>query len=101
MHTKTKLAAASWITILSGVWLLIAPFILQYANSTARINDIWLGLIIGLIALSSIRWMKTAMVIVGSWLILASFILDYTGTLAQQNDLVVGVIIILVSLWSA
>lgn len=34
-----------WITIFAGVWLVIAPYMLGYANSVASMNDMVLGLV--------------------------------------------------------
>ena len=40
----------SWIQILAGLWLILAPFILGYSG-TPRGNDIVLGLIVGILAI--------------------------------------------------
>lgn len=37
----------SWLCVIAGIWLIIAPFILGYSdNVTALWNDIILGLIV-------------------------------------------------------
>ncbi len=41
-----------WIEIFIGLWLMVAPFILNYASlSIALWNDIILGLIVGVVGL--------------------------------------------------
>ena len=44
--------ALSWIFVLAGIWLIIAPFVLAYEGA-ARWNDIVLGLIVGILGLIS------------------------------------------------
>ncbi|HEX5418004.1 MAG TPA: SPW repeat protein [Chloroflexota bacterium] len=40
----------SWITAAVGIWLILAPFVLNYTTSNARYNDIVLGVLITLFA---------------------------------------------------
>jgi ABC-type molybdate transport system permease subunit len=41
----------SWINILAGIWLIIAPFVLGYSNNTTPLwNDIILGIVIAVLA---------------------------------------------------
>ncbi len=41
----------SWLSVLAGIWLIIAPWILNYQTAAANANDVILGVIIGVIAL--------------------------------------------------
>lgn len=44
----------SWVNVLLGVWLIIAPFVLGYSASTTPLwNDIILGVLIAVLAWSS------------------------------------------------
>ncbi|MGH9692678.1 MAG: SPW repeat domain-containing protein [Bryobacteraceae bacterium] len=97
----------SALNVLAGIWLIIAPFILLYGNSTARINDIVLGIVIGVFAL--IRafvpgfqtvWLSWLNALWGIWLIIGSFVLAYAGR-ARSNDILLGIIVLLIGLWSA
>ena len=36
----------SWINTLTGIWLILAPFVLNYPLQTARLNDIVVGIIV-------------------------------------------------------
>ncbi len=41
----------SWINVILGVWLIIAPFIVQYANVAAALwNDIVVGILVAVLA---------------------------------------------------
>jgi hypothetical protein len=45
--------SASWINVLAGIWLIIAPFVLNYGNHpTPRYNDIILGILVIIFAWS-------------------------------------------------
>lgn len=41
----------SWLNVLAGIWLILAPWILNYQTTAAKANDVILGVIIGVIAL--------------------------------------------------
>lgn len=44
----------SWINLILGIWLIVAPFVLNYAEFlTPRWNDVILGIVIGLLAIWS------------------------------------------------
>ena len=50
----TAQAGTSWINVLLGIWLIIAPFVLNYGdNATPRWNDVILGILIVIFAWSS------------------------------------------------
>lgn len=49
----------SGLGVLAGIWLIVAPFVLNYTNRTATTNDVILGALIILISLCSYsrrRW---------------------------------------------
>lgn len=98
----------TWINLLLGIWLIIAPFAIGYAalSGAAVGEDIVLGIL--LIAFS--WWILAAMappmgaawfeVLCGIWLIIAPFVLRYTAMAraATGNDVVCGIIAIVVAL---
>lgn len=97
----------SGLNVLAGIWLIIAPFVLLYENSTARINDIVLGIVIGVFALIRALapsfqtvWLSWLNALWGIWLIIGSFFLAYAGQ-ARANDIILGIIVLLLGLWSA
>lgn len=107
---RTAPATSVWISglnVLAGIWLIIAPFVLAYGNHTARINDIVLGIVIGVFALVraiipsfQTIWLSWLNAIWGIWLIIGSFFLQYGGQ-ARTNDIILGIIVLVLGLWSA
>lgn len=106
MDSRPQVTTASGINVLAGIWLIIAPFILGYANSTPTTNDIWLGIIVGILALIRIfsnarsTWLSGINVLAGIWLIIAPFVLSYANNTPRVNDIVLGIIVIAFALWS-
>lgn len=48
------MAGTSWVNVVLGVWLILAPFVLNYrSNATPRWNDVILGILIVIFAWSS------------------------------------------------
>jgi len=99
----------SWINLLVGIWLLIAPFALNgFAHATVAGNDVVLGFL--LIATSwwmlavtapspSAAWFQA---LCGLWLIAAPYALHYTDLRASTgNDLLMGLMTIVVALVTA
>lgn len=89
-------------TIILGVWLVIAPFVLQYNVASARANDFWTGLAVIAIALvamftgGGVRFINTGL---GAWLVASPFILNYLGHQTPVlNDMLVGIGVIAFSL---
>lgn len=105
--TRTATVWASSLNIIAGIWLIISPFVLLYSSGTARINDIVLGIVIGVFALIralspgnptvGLSWLN---VLWGVWLIIASFVLGYTSPVARTNEIILGIIVLILALWS-
>jgi len=105
---KGNVDIASGGNILAGIWLVIAPFALNYgAFDTPLWNDIVLGVAIFILALmrvsaplahAGVSWVNFAL---GLWLIVAPFILLYGPGPAIFNDIAVGVVVICLAAWSA
>ena len=107
MENKNQSITASWISVIAGIWLIIAPFVLGYVNNEPRINDIWLGIIVGVLALiraftpTGTSWFSWISVIAGIWLIIAPFVLGYTSIEPRINDIILGIIVAAVAIWSS
>lgn len=103
----SQVKKASGLNLLLGLWLVIAPFLLSYATSASRGNDITIGVIIALLAtfrlLGAYRaaWLSWLNALLGIWLIVAPFILGYDSSRALWNDVIVGLFIAFLGLWSA
>lgn len=46
---------ASWMNMIAGLWMVIAPFILNYSTSAAYWNEIIVGIAVTLLALSNLN----------------------------------------------
>lgn len=91
----------SGINIAAGIWLLIAPIYLGYAQPISRWNDIVVGLVLLVLAILQythpfhrfwIGWINAA---IGLWLIAAPFVLKCDLMRAQINDIAVGIVVFL------
>lgn len=106
---KTTVHWTSGTNIIAGIWLVLAPFALQYTDvQNALWNDIILGVSIALLAMirtalplqfEAVSWTNF---VLGGWLVFAPFILDYSGTTAAVwNDIIVGLVVLTLAAWSA
>ncbi len=96
----------SWINVLLGVWLVIAPFALNTVvpDGAWTANDIILGVLLiaaswAIVAMaapsSGIAWFE---VLCGIWLLVAPFILHYSaGRVKLGNDVISGIIAIVIA----
>ncbi|MCR6490542.1 hypothetical protein M8542_47850 [Amycolatopsis sp. OK19-0408] len=109
---EERLPAA--VVLVVGVWLVIAPFALDYSRTFAGIggywNDIVSGTIVTLVALCCFiaprvaSWLGLIDVAAGFWLIVAPFVLGYPASghrdFARANDVFAGIVIALFSVIS-
>lgn len=107
-------SAASAVTFLAGVWLVLAPFVLDYAPADSGIGAYWNDLVVGVaiamlaivraVAPSNVPWFSIVNVVLGAWLIVAPFVLEYEGAhegVSIGNDLAVGLVVIVMAATSA
>jgi hypothetical protein len=110
LPTNDARTASVWISTLNaiaGIWLLFAPSVVFYRNGTARINDVVLGIVIGVFAVLRAffpglwtAWLSWLNALWAVWLIVAPFVLGYAGA-PRVNDIVVGIVVLILSIWSA
>lgn len=96
----------SGITLLPGLWLIIAPWLLGYDLVAApKWNDVLVGAAVLVLAGVSLilparyRAISRINMTLGAWLIIAPFVLPYgegavVSNVAFWNDLVLGIVII-------
>jgi hypothetical protein len=53
MSKPLSAAGISWVNVILGVWLIVAPFVLAYEAQNARWNDVVLGCIIAIFGIWS------------------------------------------------
>ena len=102
---------ASALVFIAGIWLIIAPFSLDYRNTGGDFNGYWNDVVIG-VALAAVALVRIVSpvataplsvinVLLGMWLIIAPFILGYNdgsdAAAATVNDIVVGLIVVVLA----
>lgn len=105
----SNVRTASGLNIVAGIWLIMAPFLVGYANlENAMWNDIICGAIVAILAAIRVStplsnpWLSWVNVVIGIWLIIAPFILGYSEFPAPVwNDIILGIIIAGLAAWSA
>ena len=95
---------ASGINIAAGVWLILSPYILGFANNyMAMVNAVVMGIVIGVLALIRVisplktAWMSWANLILGIWLGISSFFYGFTSPAIIWNSVILGVLVIVMA----
>ncbi len=86
-------------SLIIGVWLVLAPRILDYSNSAATANETWIGLAViaaGLVAFRTPEFLYVNLGF-GAWLALSPLLLLYRDRSATANSVVVGILLVLTS----
>lgn len=99
---------ASSINLIVGIWLILAPFVLNYAFYGANAaNDVILGIVIAILALvrmtnHQLVWPSWLTLVAALWLIVSPFVLGYSG-IAQViwNDIIAGIVVGALAITSA
>jgi hypothetical protein len=105
-NNLTPANATNYGTLIAGIWLIVAPFILGYVDSAAITNDVIVGILLGGLSLvrlfSNFRpsWLSWANIVLGFWLIIAPFVLGYTLAASQWNDIIVGIVVVALGAWN-
>ncbi len=85
------------INAVIGIWLMAAPSVFGYANSTPATNDRFVGPVIATFAI--VAWWETTRIVgrwnvaLGLWLLAAPWILGYGPTAAIVNSMVCGALV--------
>jgi hypothetical protein len=108
-YLRDELRVASWINILIGIWLILAPFAFGFANlQAATWNSIGVGagmLIVAIIR--AVRPLRAAPLnwitfVLGLWLIASPFVLGFSHLIgATLAHVVVGIAVAALSAGSA
>lgn len=100
--------AASGLDILAGIWLIISPWVLAYAQlGAAASNAVVLGIIIALLACARFFggagvWASWLNFILGIWVLISPWVIGYAyNGVATRNAVIMGIIVLLLAFWSA
>ena len=97
----------SWLNIILGIWVLISPFVVQFAQlSAATWNNVIVGIVIAILAIirtsvprqTGWSWVN---VILGIWMIISPFALGAMTTAVLWNNIILGIVIALIATGSA
>lgn len=99
---------ASIINLLAGIWLIISPFILDYASlGVSATNAVIVGIVVGIFSLIKlanyeVNWPAWLNFLLGVWLIVSPFA-NGNGSIetVATNEVILGIIVIAFSLTSA
>ena len=109
-QARANVRIASGLDILAGLWMVVAPFLLNYSFQTAALwNSVISGLAVAILAgrrewgegyrYAAPSWINAG---IGAWLVVSPFILGFeTGGVAWWNHIVVGIGVVVFALWSA
>jgi hypothetical protein len=95
---------ASWITMAMGVWLIISPWVIGFAD---RPVALWNTLILGILVLLAATYTRRTAsagpslwnVVLGVWLILSPLFLGYSDTgIVVINNAVPGIVVAVLGL---
>ena len=94
-----------WVTLIAGIWLVVAAFIPGMLGTGNLVNDLIVGIIVAIVVFMMIpsgsAWQGWVIGLSGVWMIIAAFIpqitQSYTGNMT--NDLVFGILVLIISLF--
>lgn len=79
----------NWLSCLAGIWLIIAPFVLDYETTRATVNSVIVGVLAIIVsALAAMTYStipNVAHAVVGIWMIVAPWALSY-GDAGERVD---------------
>ena len=94
---------ASWIDLVLGAWLVIAPFVLGYSGMSrgATVEDVIFGILIIIFSLwtalniDAPRASEWLLILFGLWVLISPFVLR-THSIARvtPNDVIVGILVL-------
>jgi hypothetical protein len=100
-------AGPSWLNILLGIWVIISPFVVQFAQLPAAMwNNVIVGIVIAVLAIIRTSTPRQAgwswvNVILGIWMIISPFALGVMTTAIVSNNIILGIVIALIASGSA
>jgi SPW repeat-containing protein len=103
---RSTVFTASGLTVVVGLWLIVAPFVLNYGLDDPVWNDVLFGGVVALLAIVRVagahraEWLSWTIVLVGAWVFASALWLDDTMT-AAVNDVVAGALIAVFGVASA
>ncbi|WP_181320022.1 SPW repeat domain-containing protein [Saccharothrix carnea] len=89
----------------AGVWLVLAPSVLEYPDGGAVINDGVVGAVVAIVAITgaavprAASWSSGTTALLGVWEVASPFVLGHgSGSSVVANQVVVGLVVVVLSL---
>jgi hypothetical protein len=101
--SEATTAGTSWLNIVLGIWVIISPFVVQFARLPAAMwNNVIVGIVIAVLAIirtsaprqTGWSWVN---VILGIWMIISPFVLGVMTTALFWNNIILGIVIALIA----
>ncbi|MDP8942922.1 MAG: SPW repeat protein [Actinomycetota bacterium] len=102
---REEAMTASFLNFLTGLWLVVAPFVLAYGENDPVWNDVVFGASVAVLAVVRMvagpraAFLSAVNLLIGGWLFASAFWL-YDSATAAWNDGITGVIIMLLAVAS-
>jgi hypothetical protein len=99
-------AGASSLNLVGGIWLIVSPWILGFADDDPIWSDVAFGGAIALLAFLRIAgayresWLSWLNALLGAWVFVTGFWI-YDTAAGGWNSVIAGAIVILLGVWSA
>jgi hypothetical protein len=96
-----------WVSLLLGLWLVVAPWILGFSgNEAATWNGALVGAAVMVLTLADVfrsdPWPERTGLIIGLWAAISPMVLGFAGDVAAATSTAAtGVLITLLEAWSA
>lgn len=94
------------LSLILGLWLLVSPWVVQYANETVPMgNAVVVGILVAAVACYALfrvmAWQEWVNAALGIWLLASPWVLGFSGlATAMWNAVIVGAVIALLALWT-
>lgn len=105
-ETKGEIQTLSGLNFLLGIWLIISPWVLTYASSIAKWDELGIG--IGVLVLAAIReiapraqWISFLNGLIGVWAIISPIFINFSEPRAYWNTIIVGIVVALLAFWNS
>lgn len=102
---RTGAPEAGTVLAVTGVWLVLAPSVLEYPNGVAVVNDGVIGTVVAVVAITGVAarraapWSCGVTAVLGAWEAASPFVLGHAAvSVAVINEAAVGVVLVVVSL---
>lgn len=107
MANREQAMTASGLNVLAGIWLIISPYLLGFANTSSATNAIIVGIIVGIVALIRVltsentAWLSWVNIVLGVWLLISPFMLGFMAGRDLWNSIILGILVIVFAAWSS